>query len=324
MARFFYGTTRLAESGFVAKQVAERIRLGTPEKRIAILSRSNFLVEPVLDALKKAGIPIRLRPHSGFTLAEQKALAVLEFLREWEEEGPLSPRGARTLCQVFGMKQEALRQLEARSLRDESFHPGDELTDPRWISLLEIREKRLHPARLVQEVGRIFAWDLSGQVALHELAANTRTLSQLLRRARQGLRPVQESSDGVLVTTFHGSKGLEFEIVFVVACEDGIIPDRRSTGSACEMQQERRALYVAITRASQEVVITCARDRHRGSPSRFLPGRRSPLWTEARWGKAGGEGAGTRRRGGEHNPRHGGEHSPRHGEPSRPQGSSFK
>jgi DNA helicase-2/ATP-dependent DNA helicase PcrA len=89
--------------------------------------------------------------------------------------------------------------------------------------------------------------------------------------------------DGLLIATFHSAKGLEFDTVFVVGCEDGVIPDKRAISAypvrnaEKKLLEERRALYVALTRAAKEVVITW--DTSKGlSLSRFLPALDSPVW----------------------------------------------
>ncbi len=87
-----------------------------------------------------------------------------------------------------------------------------------------------------------------------------------------------EGSDGerVSLMTVHSAKGLEFPVVFVVGLEENIFPSSLSMGSKRELEEERRLLYVAITRAERHCILTYAKNRYRygkvemGSPSRFL------------------------------------------------------
>ena len=80
----------------------------------------------------------------------------------------------------------------------------------------------------------------------------------------------------VLLMTIHAAKGLEFPTVFVVGMEENIFPSPLSSRSLRELEEERRLLYVAITRAEQHCILTCAKSRWRygkmefGQPSRFL------------------------------------------------------
>jgi len=84
------------------------------------------------------------------------------------------------------------------------------------------------------------------------------------------------SSDRVSLMTVHAAKGLEFSTVFIVGLEDNIFPSQRSLDSLKELEEERRLMYVAITRAKKYCYLTCARSRYRygkmefGNPSRFI------------------------------------------------------
>lgn len=84
------------------------------------------------------------------------------------------------------------------------------------------------------------------------------------------------SDNAVLMMTMHSAKGLEFPSVFVVGVEEGIFPGMRAIGEQSEMEEERRLCYVAMTRAKENLYITCAHQRmlfgHTTSnrPSRFL------------------------------------------------------
>jgi len=80
----------------------------------------------------------------------------------------------------------------------------------------------------------------------------------------------------VSLMTVHSAKGLEFPTVFVVGLEENIFPSPMATGSKRELEEERRLLYVAITRAERHCILTCARNRYRygkmefDTPSRFI------------------------------------------------------
>ena len=78
------------------------------------------------------------------------------------------------------------------------------------------------------------------------------------------------STDYVTIATIHAVKGLEFKVVFVVGLEDGLFPTSRSTYQSESMQEERRLMYVAATRAEQRLYLTRAE-------SRFLWGQRKQM-----------------------------------------------
>jgi len=76
-------------------------------------------------------------------------------------------------------------------------------------------------------------------------------------------------SDVLNIATVHSAKGLEFTCVFVVGLEDGVLPITRSFDSNSDLEEERRLLYVAITRAKKKLYLTY-------SQSRFMYGQRKP------------------------------------------------
>ena len=84
------------------------------------------------------------------------------------------------------------------------------------------------------------------------------------------------TSERVALMTFHAAKGLEFPVVYLVAMEDGILPHERSLDHPEQLEEERRLVFVGITRGMQEVHASCARIRdYRGTrrisaPSIFL------------------------------------------------------
>ncbi|NIT03735.1 UvrD-helicase domain-containing protein [Candidatus Saccharibacteria bacterium] len=86
----------------------------------------------------------------------------------------------------------------------------------------------------------------------------------------------RKTLDMVTLMTLHSAKGLEFPLVFIAGMEEGLLPHSRSTGSADELEEERRLCYVGMTRAKQELNLCFAQDRllfgSRTSsvPSRFL------------------------------------------------------
>ena len=80
----------------------------------------------------------------------------------------------------------------------------------------------------------------------------------------------------ITLMTVHAAKGLEFSNVIIVGAEDDLFPSAMSKSSLSEIEEERRLLYVAITRAKQNCVITYAAQRYRNgqtvitNPSPFL------------------------------------------------------
>ena len=72
---------------------------------------------------------------------------------------------------------------------------------------------------------------------------------------------MEETEDSVTLMTLHSAKGLEFPVVFLVGMEEGIFPGYKSIGEPKELEEERRLCYVGITRAKENLFMTCSRQR---------------------------------------------------------------
>lgn len=113
---------------------------------------------------------------------------------------------------------------------------------------------------------------------LINVASSYASVEQFLEEAAllTDLDTLETKRDRVCCMTLHAAKGLEFPAVFVVGCEEGLLPHENSLGNIREMEEERRLLYVGMTRAQVQLMLTYARVRqwHGGvslrSPSRFL------------------------------------------------------
>ena len=72
---------------------------------------------------------------------------------------------------------------------------------------------------------------------------------------------LEEEQDSITLMTLHSAKGLEFPVVFLVGMEEGIFPGYKSIGEQKELEEERRLCYVGITRAKNNLYLTCAKRR---------------------------------------------------------------
>lgn len=82
----------------------------------------------------------------------------------------------------------------------------------------------------------------------------------------------QENTFGVALSTIHASKGLEYQVVFVVGCEEQLFPHWKSLETPNGLQEERRLMYVAMTRSEQFLFLSSANSRKGqfNKKSRFL------------------------------------------------------
>lgn len=106
-------------------------------------------------------------------------------------------------------------------------------------------------------------------------AAQQSTLIEYLEEAsliKEDKEEKEDSESGVNLSTMHASKGLEFYAVFVVGCEENLLPHWKSKDSESEIDEERRLMYVAMTRAAHCLFLSSAgyRKGQYNHPSRFI------------------------------------------------------
>ncbi len=131
----------------------------------------------------------------------------------------------------------------------------------------EESQSRIENLQELVNVARDFAPDEEENI-LGEFLAQVALVSDL--------DETPEGDNAVTLMTLHAAKGLEFETVFMAGLEEGIFPHSRSLNSNTEMEEERRLMYVGVTRAKQKLYISYAKRRQMWGetryyqPSRFL------------------------------------------------------
>ncbi|HVU92925.1 MAG TPA: UvrD-helicase domain-containing protein [Jatrophihabitans sp.] len=235
-----------AEAAHVAQRCRELIAAGTPAAEIAVLFRVNAQSEVYEQALAAAGVPYVLRGGERF------------FDRPEIRESRLLLRGAaRSGEDATESLADAVRGvLSSLSWYPDNAPPGGAARE-RWESL----------AALVT-----LAEDL---VAAQPGAHLAELVAELDQRANAQHAPTVQ---GVTLASLHSAKGLEWDAVFLVGLTDTTLPIQHAT-TAEQIAEERRLLYVGITRARERLALSWALARSPGQrrsrrPSRFLDGLR--------------------------------------------------
>ena len=86
-----------------------------------------------------------------------------------------------------------------------------------------------------------------------------------------GESQADENEDAIQMMTLHSAKGLEFPLVFISGCEEGLFPHRRSAEDPKQLAEERRLCYVGITRAMERLYLTHAETRNMYGMENFSP-----------------------------------------------------
>jgi DNA helicase II / ATP-dependent DNA helicase PcrA len=233
-----------AEAAAVAARCRALVDAGTPAAEIAVLFRINAQSEVYENALTEAGVPYVLRGGARF------------FERPEVREAVLLLRGAAAAGHEPGMLVPTVRDvLASRGWVEHRPPPGGAARD-RWQSL----------AALVD-----LAVDLVEADPTLDLA---RFVAHLAERADAQHAPTVQ---GVTLASMHAAKGLEWDVVFVVGLVDGVLPIAQSLSRPEAVEEERRLLYVAVTRAREDLTLSWSLARNPGAKrarprSRFLTG----------------------------------------------------
>jgi DNA helicase II / ATP-dependent DNA helicase PcrA len=242
--RFSEHADEPAEAAAVAARCRALVDAGTPAAEIAVLFRINAQSEVYENALTEAGVPYVLRGGARF------------FERPEVREAVLLLRGAAAAGHEPGMLVPTVRDvLASRGWAEHRPPPGGAARD-RWQSL----------AALVDLAVDLVEADPSLDLA--------RFVAHLAERADAQHAPTVQ---GVTLASMHAAKGLEWDVVFVVGLVDGVLPIAQSLSRPEAVEEERRLLYVAVTRAREELVLSWSLARNPGAKrarprSRFLTG----------------------------------------------------
>ncbi|HAN22590.1 TPA: hypothetical protein DCP77_02315, partial [Candidatus Collierbacteria bacterium] len=163
----------------------------------------------------------------------------------------------------------------------------------KWLEQKTDDEKQENPGRLLEEIINVVGFlerfderdedDAARIENINELlavASDYKSVEKFLESAALSESEIKQHKSNAKITlmTVHAAKGLEFENVFVVGLEEGLFPHSRSmlSGEKEEIEEERRLIYVAMTRAKRRLTLSWARNRlvfggrHSSIPSRFL------------------------------------------------------
>jgi len=243
----------VAESTGVAAAITRLVARGTPASQIAILFRTNAQSEAHESALAAADVAYLVRGGERFFARKEVRGAILLMRGAARADDGAKPLG------------ELVRDVIAGAGWSERAPTAGGATRERWESL----------QALVGLADNFAASDAQARLTdlVHELDE---------RMAAQHAPKVE----GVTLASLHAAKGLEWDCVFIVGCSDGLIPISMAEGVEA-VEEERRLLYVGLTRARLELRLSWSGARNPGGrasrrPSRFLDGAASILGDGAR------------------------------------------
>ncbi|MFJ7148549.1 ATP-dependent DNA helicase UvrD2 [Streptomyces sp. NPDC100445] len=265
-------TDEPAEAEGAARRIRELIDAGVPAAGIAVLFRTNSQSETYEQALADAGVPYQLRGAERF------------FDRPEVRKAGIALRGAAR----FGGNDALLDDVVDLPSQVRAVLSGEGWTSTPPAGSGAVRERWESLAALVN-----LAHDLA---AARPGAGLADFVAELDERANAQHAPTVQ---GVTLASLHAAKGLEWDAVFLVGVAEGMLPITYARTDE-QVEEERRLLYVGVTRARERLHVSWSLSRSPGGrphrrPSRFLDGLRPG--TTATVGPAGAGAGGSVERG---------------------------
>ncbi|MFF1285398.1 ATP-dependent DNA helicase UvrD2 [Streptomyces sp. NPDC058299] len=244
-------TDEPAEAEGAARRIRELIDAGVPAAEIAVLFRTNSQSETYEQALADAGVPYQLRGAERF------------FDRPEVRKAGIALRGAAR----FGGNDSLLDDVVDLPSQVRAVLSGEGWTSEPPAGSGAVRERWESLAALVS-----LAHDLA---AARPGAALADFVTELDERANAQHAPTVQ---GVTLASLHAAKGLEWDVVFLVGVAEGMLPITYARTDE-QIEEERRLLYVGVTRARERLHVSWSLSRSPGGrphrrPSRFLDGLR--------------------------------------------------
>ena len=302
--RAYEGYSDLDEARFIVEEVRELIRDGVPRDQIALLYRSNAQSRVLEHELFSRGVPYRV--YGGLRFFERQevkhALAYLRLIANPDDDTaflrvvnfPTRGIGARSL--------ESL-QATAHQMNSPLYNAAASLTGKAgasvgaFIRLIETLRQETEALPLPEMVEHIveksgladhYRTDKEGQDRLENLAELVNAaatfiddegavgehgaLVSFLTHAslEAGEHQAGEGQEAVQLMTVHAAKGLEFDVVFITGLEQGLFPHENAVLEGLSgLEEERRLMYVAITRARQRLYLAWAQSRMLHGQTRY-------------------------------------------------------
>jgi superfamily I DNA/RNA helicase len=315
------------EAKFVATEIRKVQKEGVDPREIAVLYRSNTQAKLLEEELRVAGIPYRvfggtkffdrkeikdgiaylrvaLNPRDDLSLRRivntparglgaQSLRHVVEYASEHRMSLSRALRSAERIESLSARAQtSAVRLADAIDRAGRGFREGryaeTASTLLRSVGMLQddadqspdAKRRRANVQFLLRSVERLES----------RAGADREALQHLLHQIALDSNDEEEAEPGrqVTLSSLHSAKGLEFSVVFLIGCVEGVLPHARTMdpritdASVADLEEERRLFYVGVTRARDILYLTRHKERvHRGrlvkiTPSRFLQGLPEP------------------------------------------------
>lgn len=292
------------EALYVAKNI-ERLHLqGYEYEDMAVLMRMNALSRSFEEAFLSYNIPHRI--YGGFKFYERNEIkAVLSYLRLFVNPKddvslariinfPKRSIGDVAICKIKNLSSSSmLETILSEKIKEEGAIYKKLTSFIESFKILQSESQKPLSAFVEKVVKKFDIYsafstkseeDLNRIMNIEQLISSVKEYEILNENATLDdfLESVTLKSDNdeigqggaVTIATIHAVKGLEFKVVFVIGLEEGVLPISRSIGNNSELEEERRLMYVALTRAEEQLFMTHATKRYLYRESQYqMPSR---------------------------------------------------
>jgi len=290
--RVYEAPTDVEEANYIVSEIKQLQSEGLKLTEIALLYRSNAQSRVLEHALVSAGLSYRV--YGGLRFFERQeikhALAYLRLMENTDDDNallriinfPTRGIGARSIEQL----QEAAR-INNTTLWDAAARAGGKVSG--FVALVEALRQATQDLPLPEIIDHVLAH--SGLIAHYqnETGAKKREAQERLENLNElvtaatlfvheneddsltsflthasleaGEHQAGDQDDALHLMTVHAAKGLEFNAVFITGLEQGLFPHQNSQNVDGGLDEERRLMYVAITRARRRLYMTFAQSR---------------------------------------------------------------
>ena len=300
------------EAEFVTLEIARYLE-SDPEGRAAVLYRTNFQSRQFEEALRLRGLAYNIVGSVGF-YARAEVKDLIAYLKVLLNPGdgivlariinsPARGIGKATvsrLAEIASRNGISLWEAIERSLREKLFSGRTLGALERFHGLIRTLRERVGVTPIgallemvAEQSGYVAALKMEDTDEAQSRILNIKELVNAAREAEKSGQTLQDFLDHaalvsdaddldsrarITLLTMHNAKGLEFPVVFVVGCEEGLFPHIRSNETTEDLEEERRLCYVAMTRAQTRLYLTHSRVRRMyggdvpgmSQPSRFI------------------------------------------------------
>ena len=305
--RVFQGFSDIDEARFIVDEVRELVRDGFPRTQIALLYRSNAQSRVLEHQLFTAGVPYRV--YGGLRFFDRQeikhALAYLRLIGNPDDDTafarvvnfPTRGIGTRSIKAL----QEAAHRANSSLYNAAASLPGKAGTSVgHFIRLIETLRAESENLALPEVIDHLieksglrqhYLSEKEGRDRLDNLdelinaatnflqeesdtmanPADANPLASFLAHAslEAGEHQAGEGQDAVQLMTVHAAKGLEFDVVFISGLEQGLFPHDNAAQERDGLEEERRLMYVAVTRARKRLYLSHAQTRMLHGQTRY-------------------------------------------------------